>query len=94
MDKIRVTVWHEFRHEREPGGSQDMYPNGIHAVVKEFLDKNDDMDVRIVCLDDPDQGLPDEVLNNTDVLMWWGHGFHWEVKDELVDKINLYFANK
>ncbi len=87
MDKIRVTVWHEFRHEREPGGAQDMYPNGIHAVIKEFLDKNDDMDVRIVCLDDPDQGLPDEVLNNTDVLMWWGHGFHWEVKDELVDKI-------
>ena len=87
MDKIRVTVWHEFRHERHDGSAKDTYPNGIHAVIKEFLDKNDDMDVRIVCLDDEEQGLPDEVLNNTDVLLWWGHGFHWEVKDELVDKI-------
>ena len=87
-DKIRVTVWHEYRHERNTEGeAYKCYPNGIHAAIKDFLDKNDDMDVRICCLDDPDQGLPDEVLNSTDVLRWWGHGFHDEVNDELVDKI-------
>ena len=36
---------------------------------------------------DPDQGLPDEVLNNTDVLLWWGHMNHGEVKDDLVERI-------
>ena len=86
-DKIRVTIWNEFRHEREHEAAKKMYPNGLHATIKEFLDKNDDLEVRLAALDDPDQGLPDEVLNSTDVLIWWGHVAHWEVKDELVDKI-------
>ncbi|MBE6573196.1 MAG: trehalose utilization protein ThuA [Ruminococcaceae bacterium] len=86
-NKIRVTVWNEFRHEKEGGAAQEVYPNGLHAVIKEFLDKNEDMEVRLAALDDPDQGLPDEVLNNTDVLLWWGHCHHWEVKDELVEKV-------
>lgn len=45
------------------------------------------MDVTLAALDDPDQGLPDEVLNNTDVLIWWGHMSHGEVSDELVKRI-------
>lgn len=92
-NKIRVTVWNEYRHERNETAAHDTYPNGLHATIKEFLDKNDDMDVRLACLDDPEQGLPDEVLNNTDVLLWWGHGFHGEVKDELVEKIRARVYN-
>lgn len=86
-EKIRVTIWNEFRHEKTDPEAKAIYPNGLHATVKEFLDKNDDMEVRLAALDDPDQGLPDEVLNNTDVLMWWGHCAHHEVSDELVAKI-------
>ena len=86
-NKIRVTVWNEFRHEKKIKEVAEIYPNGLHATIKEFLDKNDDMEVRLAALDDPDQGLPDEVLNNTDVLLWWGHCSHHEVKDELVEKI-------
>ena len=86
-NKIRVTVWNEFRHEKEIKEVAEIYPNGLHATIKEFLDKNDDMEVRLAALDDPDQGLPDEVLNNTDVLLWWGHCAHWEVNDELVEKV-------
>ena len=86
-DKIRVTVWNEFRHEKTDDDVKKLYPNGIHATIKEFLDKNDDMEVRLAALDDPDQGLPDDVLNNTDVLLWWGHLAHGEVNDELVERI-------
>ena len=86
-DKIRVTVWNEFRHEKTDPEAKAVYPNGLHATIKEFLDKNDDMEVRLAALDDPEQGLPDEVLNNTDVLLWWGHCSHWEVKDELAEKV-------
>ena len=85
--KIRVVVWNEFRHEKESEEIRKIYPDGLHAVIKEFLDKNDDMEVRLASLDDPDQGLPDEVLNNTDVLLWWGHIAHHQVNDELVAKI-------
>jgi len=86
-DKIRVTVWNEYRHEKENETAHSIYPDGIHATIKSFLDQNDDMEVRLAALDDPDQGLPDEVLNNTDVLIWWGHMSHHEVDDGLVERI-------
>ena len=87
MKKIRVTVWNEYRHEKTKESVKALYPNGLHAKIKEFLDECDDLEVRLAALDDPDQGLPDEVLNNTDVLIWWGHLAHGEVKDELVEKV-------
>ena len=88
MDKkIRVTVWNEFRHERTKEIVKAIYPNGLHATIKSFLDVNEDMEVSLAALDDPDQGLPDERLENIDVLIWWGHMAHREVSDELVEKI-------
>jgi trehalose utilization protein len=87
MEKIRVTVWNEFRHEKTKENVKAIYPNGLHATIKAFLDKNEDLEVRLAALDDPDQGLPDDVLENTDVLLWWGHMAHGEVNDDLVKKI-------
>ena len=84
---IKVTVWNEFRHEKTKENVKALYPNGLHAVVKEFLEQQDDLEVRLAALDDPEHGLPDEVLNDTDVLIWWGHMAHKEVSDELVKKI-------
>lgn len=86
-DKIRVTFWHEFRHEKANEFVKSLYPDGIHALVCSFLNEEPDIEARFVALDDPDQGLTDELLENTDVLIWWGHVAHGEVKDELVEKI-------
>lgn len=86
-EKIRVTVWNEFRHEKTKEKVKALYPNGLHAVVGEFLSETGDMEVTLAALDDEAQGLPDEVLENTDVLVWWGHMAHGEVSDELVAKI-------
>ena len=33
----------------------------------------DDLLLRTVSLDEPEQGLPDEILQATAVLVWWGH---------------------
>ena len=87
MEKIRVTIWNEFRHEKTKEKVKAIYPDGLHATIKAFLDKNDDLEVRLAALDDPDQGLPDDVLENTDVLLGWGHMAHGEVNDELVTRI-------
>ncbi len=84
---INVTIWNEYRHEKSDENVAKLYPNGLHAAIGEFLSKNDDMKITLAALDDPDQGLPDEVLNNTDVLLWWGHIDHGEVKDDLVERI-------
>ena len=84
---IRVTVWNEFRHEKSKESVKRIYPEGIHACIRDFLSDCPDMDVRIVSLDEPDNGLPDEVLNTTDVLLWWGHMAHSDVPDDLVARI-------
>ncbi|MBQ3014873.1 MAG: ThuA domain-containing protein, partial [Clostridia bacterium] len=87
MKTINVTVWNEFRHEKTDSACKAVYPDGLHATIKAFLDVNEDMNVRLAALDDPDQGLPDEVLESTDVLIWWGHMAHHEVSDALAEKI-------
>ena len=87
MKKLNVVIWNEFRHERTKEIVKAIYPDGLHATIKSFLDVNEDMEVSLAALDDPDQGLPDERLENIDVLIWWGHMAHREVSDELVEKI-------
>ncbi|MFO7947649.1 MAG: ThuA domain-containing protein, partial [Armatimonadota bacterium] len=87
-DPIRVTVWHEYRHEHDNPDVAAVYPDGIHEAIADFLRPEDDLQVRTATLDEPQHGLTDEVLENTDVLTWWGHGAHQEVKDEIVEKIH------
>jgi len=85
-DNIRVTVWNEYRHERKNEKVKAVYPNGIHGVIAEFLRK-DGFEVRTATLDEPEHGLTDEILNSTDVMIWWGHAAHEEVKDDIVEKV-------
>ena len=84
---IKVTVWNEFRHEQKHEEVRKIYPNGIHHVIGNFL-SDAGMDVKAATLDMPEHGLTDEVLDQTDVLIWWGHIAHDEVRDAVVDKIH------
>lgn len=85
---IRVTVWNEFRHEQKPGSKpQQVYPQGMHEAIAGYLRKNPKFEVRTAWLDQPEHGLTQEVLDNTDVLTWWGHTAHGEVQDEIVDRV-------
>jgi len=86
-EKIKVTIWNEGRHEKKNAKVQELYPNGLHGAIAAFLSKRDDLEIRTATLDDPDCGLPDEVLNDTDVLIWWGHMHHKDVPDELASKV-------
>ena len=84
---IRVTVWNENRSEQLIPEMKEVYPDGLHGALASFLGKEADFEVRVATLDQPDHGLPDEVLNTTDVMLWWGHGAHGEVPDELARKV-------
>ena len=87
MAKIRVTVWNEYRHEKEKPEIANVYPEGIHGAIANHLSQVEALEVRTATLDEPGQGLPDKVLDATDVLTWWGHGAHQEVEDNLVDRL-------
>lgn len=83
---LKVTVWNENRHEQKDPVVRDIYPQGIHGTIADFL-KTEGFDTRTATLDEPEHGLTEDVLNNTDVLVWWGHLAHSEVKDEIVQKV-------
>ncbi|MBN9389939.1 MAG: ThuA domain-containing protein [Chloroflexi bacterium] len=84
---IRVTVWNEFRHEQHDPKIASVYPNGIHGAIAEGL-KEAGFTVQTATLDEPEHGLTEEKLANTDVLFWWGHGAHNEVSDEIVNRVH------
>ena len=86
--KVRVTVWNENRHEKEMDSVAKIYPNGIHNTIAAFLNKDAEIAAGTATLDEPEHGLTDGVLDNTDVLVWWGHCAHGEVRDDIVDKIH------
>ncbi len=87
MNPIRVTVWNEYRHEKVHDKVASVYPDGIHAAIAKFL-RPQGFDVKTATLDEPEHGLTTDVLANTDVLIWWGHMAHGDVKDEIVDRVH------
>jgi len=87
MSKIRVTIWNEFRHELSNPTVQKLYPKGIHQAIADGL-KSDDLEIRCAWLDQPENGLSEEVVNSTDVMLWWGHCAHGEVSDEVVRRVH------
>lgn len=84
---IRVTVWNEYRHEKQNEHVASIYPNGIHHAIGSHLNIDDGLEVKTAVLDEPEHGLSDETLANTDVLIWWGHLAHHEVRDDIVEKV-------
>jgi trehalose utilization protein len=93
MPDIKVTVWNEFRHEKSHDEVKAVYPDGMHISIAKALNKSGGIKAGTATLDEPEHGLTDEVLADTDVLIWWGHMAHHEVKDEIVDRVQQRVLN-
>lgn len=88
MSKLRVVVWGENVHERRKPAVAALYPDGMHeAIAAGLRSSGDDLEVGTATLQEPDHGLSEERLAATDVLTWWGHHSHAEVRDEIVDRV-------
>ena len=73
MSKFRrVMVWNENRHEHQEGKAAEVYPAGLHAPIVDHL-QGLGFQVRTATLDEPQHGLTEQSLKDTDVLVWWGH---------------------
>ncbi|MDY3927923.1 MAG: ThuA domain-containing protein [Clostridia bacterium] len=84
---INVTVWNEYIHEKKEKSIAEIYPKGIHGAIAEMLGKDESLKIRTATLDMTEHGLGDDILNNTDVLIWWGHCAHQLVSDEVAEKV-------
>jgi trehalose utilization protein len=85
---INVTIYNEFVHEQTNEEVKKVYPQGIHAVIKSFLEKDKAVGtVRVATLDDHRTALNKDALDDTDVLIWWGHIKHHEIDDEVAEYV-------
>jgi trehalose utilization protein len=86
---LRVTIWNEFVHERTSDVVRKLYPEGMHKVWADALTRHlgERVRLRVATLDEPQCGLSDDVIAQTDVLTWWGHASHERVPDDVVDRV-------
>ena len=77
MNDIGVLVW----DERQPR-QQEAYDNFLGNAIAAHLRAQGGLAVRSAGLDDPDQGLSDAALDASQVLIWWGHVRHRDVRAE------------
>lgn len=83
-----VVVW------SEGTAPKDVYPNDINGAIAEGLADMPGWEVITASIKDPDQGISDDLLKRTDVLIWWGHKKHGLVKNALVAKIENRVKNE
>ena len=88
MGKMRVTVWNEYLHEVMYPEVAKVYPKGIHGCIRDFLE-NAGLSAQTATLREPEHGLSQSRLEETEVLIWWGHMAHHEVSDEVVERVYL-----
>ena len=82
----RITVWNEYRHEKTNQTVSQIYPDGMHGQIASHL-RSKGLAVQTATLDEPENGLTVDRLDHTDVLVWWGHMAHDQVKDETVERV-------
>lgn len=84
---IRTLVWGENVHEQKNQVVARLYPDGMHAQIAKLLEPDAGIAVSTTTLQEPEHGCTEEVLSQTDVLIWWGHAAHGAVEDEVVERI-------
>ena len=85
--KINVTVWNEYGEDQKKPAVASIYPDGLHKTIQAFLDKDEEINASVSIITDNEQGLSLDLLNNTDVLIWWGHTQHEKVEDQLAKRV-------
>ena len=87
---IRVTIWNENLHEQQQEEVRAIYPEGIHECIADFLSKDKNLWFRTATLSEPEHGLTEEVLSETDVLIYWGHMAHEAFSDEVAQRVQKH----
>lgn len=85
--RLRVLVWGENVHEQKNRVVQQIYPKGMHTCIAKGIARERRCQVRTATLQEPQHGLTERVLDQTDVLVWWGHAAHGKVSDRVVERV-------
>ncbi len=77
-EPIRVLVW----DEQQPA-QKEAYDNFLGNTIAEHLRSKPGLQVRSSSIQDGEQGVAPAVLDFAQVIVWWGHVRHSEIKSEL-----------
>ena len=86
MERIKVTVWSEGLPDHEVNATRS-YPDDINTAIADFLKGDPVLDVKKSHLTMDECGLSQQLIDDTDVLVWWSHLYHNDVTDEAADRI-------
>lgn len=84
---IKVTIWNEHIQDKTQENVLAVYPDGINAALASIFADKEQYFVRTATLDQPECGLPQELIDDTDVLIWWAHAGHDQVIPEVVERV-------
>ena len=87
---IHVTVWNEDSAAESSEKVLAVYPQGVLGAVAAMFENQQDFQVRTAYLSQEEAGLTEAVLEDTDVLVWWGHCKHGQVPDEIVTRVQQH----
>lgn len=87
---LHITIWNEDSIQETHENVLKVYPQGLNGALSAIFEGTPDYLVRTACLCEPDAGLPEEILADTDVLLWWGHCKHGQVPDEVVSRVQAH----
>lgn len=83
---IKITIYNEFFHEQEYEGIRKIYPQGIHNCLKSIFSPAE-YSIKTATFFDKDHGLSEQVLCDTDVLIFWSHAKQDDFSDDVAKRI-------
>ena len=84
---VKALVWGENVHEQTSEVVGSIYPGGMHATIAAALNEDAAIQATTATLQEPEHGLTEERIAETDVLFWWGHAAHGDVSDAVVERV-------
>jgi trehalose utilization protein len=84
---VRTVVWGENVHEQTDQAVREIYPQGMHGAIAAALNEDKGIKATTATLQEPEHGLSEARLAETDVLLWWGHAAHDKVDDKIVERV-------
>ncbi len=84
---MKITVVCEKNPSMDTPEGKEAYPEGMGEYIAQFL-RGAGHNVTLVPAGETGvEGLSDVLLEETDVMFWWGHWYHGAVSDELAAKV-------
>lgn len=84
---MKITIFNEYHEDQKKGKAKKYYPHGLHDTIKKYLKQNSDWDIAITIQEQPSNGLNENLLNDTDVLVWWSDKWNSQILTDVSKKV-------